>query len=49
MPAKDAQIVVRIPAELDKKIIKAAKKKGLTKASLMRTVMIDYLDATNPS
>lgn len=41
---KGNQIVVVIDEKLDKKIIKAAKAKGLTKASWVRQLVIETLE-----
>ena len=43
---KGNQIVVVVDAKLDKNIIKAAKAKGLTKASWIRQLVIETLEAT---
>lgn len=42
--SKHQQIVVRITDALNKKIEKAAKEKGLTKASWVRQSVIELLD-----
>jgi predicted DNA binding CopG/RHH family protein len=43
MTKKDAQIVVRITNDVDKKIKKEAEKVGLTKASWVRKLIIQTL------